>query len=174
MASGRLGDFLRKISILGLAPSLIGATGLTTNLNERILAAHNRERASMGVPALTWSPALAASARVWAEHLASTGGFYHSQDRPVNPEGENLWAGSRGYFSAEAMVGAWIREKRYFKPGVFPYNSTTGKVGDIGHYTQLMWRSSTAVGCALVSGRREDVLVCHYSDAGNYYGERPF
>ena len=30
------------------------------------------------------------------------------------------------------------------------------------------------VGCAIARGRVEDVLVCRYSDAGNYIGERPF
>ena len=61
-----------------------------------------------------------------------------------------------------------------FHPGLFPNNSATGNVDDIGHYTQLMWRDTGEVGCALARGSAEDVLVCRYSDAGNYIGERPF
>jgi len=83
-------------------------------------------------------------------------------------------AGTRGAFTLERMVDAWIREKRYFTPGLFPNNSATGNVDDIGHYTQLMWRDTGEVGCALARGSAEDVLVCRYSDAGNYIGERPF
>jgi len=37
-----------------------------------------------------------------------------------------------------------------------------------------MWRDTRAVGCAIARGAREDVLVCRYSQAGNYIGERPF
>lgn len=161
--------------LLGMGPAVGSATiGQPQNFEDRILIAHNRERAAFGVPPLRWNPALAVSARRWADHLAATGAFYHSPDRPVNPEGENLWAGSRGYYSLENMVDAWVREKRYFKPGLFPDNSSTGRVADIGHYTQLMWRATGEVGCALATGREEDVLVCRYAEAGNYRGERPF
>ena len=72
------------------------------------------------------------------------------------------------------MVGAWVREKQFFRPGVFPNNSTTGRVEDVGHYTQLVWRATTEVGCAQASSEREDILVCRYAEAGNYRGERPF
>ena len=72
------------------------------------------------------------------------------------------------------MVGLWVAEKRQFRPGVFPANSTTGDVEQVGHYTQLMWRRSTAVGCAVAQSRSEDVLVCRYSTAGNVVGEKPY
>ena len=72
------------------------------------------------------------------------------------------------------MVGAWVREKQFFRQGVFPDNSTTGRVEDVGHYTQLVWRATTAMGCAQASGAGEDILVCRYAEAGNYRGERPF
>ena len=81
--------------------------------------------------------------------------------------------GTRGYYAPEAMVDAWVREKRYFKPGVFPYNSTTGRVEDVGHYTQLVWRATSQVGCAEAASAAEDILVCRYAEAGNYIGERP-
>jgi hypothetical protein len=160
--------------LLGLAaPFLIGSTGTATNFDARILAAHNRERAGLDLPPLTWNDELAASARTWADHLAETGRFEHAPEPRHNPEGENLWAGSKGYFTAEAMVDGWVREKRFYTPGVFPANSVTGHVEDVGHYTQVIWRRTTQVGCAAASGAQEDVLVCRYSRAGNYIGERP-
>ncbi len=53
-------------------------------------------------------------------------------------------------------------------------NSTTGRVEDVGHYTQLVWRATSQVGCAEATGTREDILVCRYAEAGNWRGERPF
>lgn len=154
------------------APLLVGAISPAQMFSTMILAAHNRERTAIGVPPLRWNAALAGSAQRWADHLAATGSFEHAPESPTEAEGENLWAGTRGHYSIEARVDAWVREKRYFTPGTFPRNSTTGKVEDVGHYTQLIWRNTQQVGCAQASGAREDVLVCRYSSPGNYIGER--
>ena len=142
--------------------------------DQRVLAAHNRERRDLGLVPLNWNPALARSARRWADYLATTGRFEHAPENHVAPQGENLWAGTKGYFSPEAMVNAWIREKKYFRPGTFPDNSVTGRVEDVGHYTQVVWRATTQVGCAEARSRSEDILVCRYVEAGNYRGEVPF
>jgi hypothetical protein len=159
---------------LGLIiPLIMGTTNVPATFDQRILAAHNRERLDRGLEPLSWNPALAQSAQRWADYLASTGRFEHASENPYAPQGENLWAGTKGYFSPEAMVDAWIREKRYFQSGVFPNNSTTGRVEDVGHYTQLIWRATTEVGCAEASSADEDILVCRYTEAGNYKGERP-
>lgn len=155
------------------SPLLVGAVDIVSNWQDRILATHNRERSKVGVPALEWDEDLAASARDWAGHLAATGSFRHAPGRVIDPEGENLWAGTRGAYPVEAMVDAWIREKRYFKMGSFPNNSTTGNVADVGHYTQLIWRDTKKIGCAVATGTIEDVLVCRYISAGNYRGETP-
>lgn len=165
---------LARFALLAATPALIGATDLAGQFEARVLAAHNRERLALGIAPLAWNPALAASAQGWAAHLSVTGGFEHAPENEAAPEGENLWAGTRGAYAIEEMVGGWVREKRHFKPGTFPHNSTTGRVEDVGHYTQLVWRDTGQVGCALASGAREDVLVCRYSQAGNYIGEAPF
>ena len=164
---------IARVAILSAAPFMLGATGFTNNFDARILAAHNRERLAMGVAPLRWDPVLAQRAQQWANYLAVTGRFEHAPERPVNPDGENIWAGSKGYFIAEQMVDGWIREKRYFKPGSFPDNSTTGRLEDVGHYTQLVWRATGEVGCARAQSWREDILVCRYAEAGNYVGETP-
>jgi Cysteine-rich secretory protein family len=163
-------------SLLCLSPLLIGSTGQTTNLAQRLLAAHNLERTDAGLHPLSWDPQLAMEAADWAGHLAELGDLEHSSDDPddPDPEGENLWLGTRGYFTPEQMVGSWIEEKRDFVPGVFPANSRTGDWGDVGHYTQLMWHSTGRVGCAVAPGQTYDVLVCRYREAGNVIGEQPF
>ena len=164
-------------SSLAAALALLGAPllgGTSDGFEARVFARHNAERAELGLPLLAWDPALVRSARGWADHLARTGAFRHASQEGAEPEGENLWAGTPGRFSPEAMVDAWAREKRYFRAGRFPDNSTTGNVADVGHYTQLVWRATRSVGCAAARGEREDVLVCRYSQAGNWRGEVPF
>jgi hypothetical protein len=169
----------RNRSILPLllflcSPVLIGGTAMRADLNQRLLAAHNAERAAVGVAPLQWNDQLAADARGWAMELAATGRFEHSPDEPgQEPQGENLWAGTPHAFSPEAMVRLWVVEKRDYRPGVFPNNSRSGDVEHVGHYTQLIWRASREVGCATAVGRDEEFLVCRYSTAGNVYGERP-
>lgn len=157
------------------APLLAGGTGRLTSLDQRLLAAHNRERSAQGVEALAWDPVLAAEAESWGAELAASGEFEHAPDRGgEDPQGENLWAGTRGAYAPEEMVEGWIEEKRNFRPGRFPDNSVTGDLADVGHYTQLMWRETDRVGCALATGAEEEVLVCRYRTAGNVVGEVPF
>ena len=160
-------------TLLLCSPLLIGGTATHADFNARLLAAHNAERDAMGVPPLAWNSRLAADARVWANQLAATGRFEHSPDEPgQEPQGENLWAGTPRAYSPEAMVRLWVAEKRDYRPGVFPNNSRSGDVERVGHYTQLVWRSSREVGCATAVGREEEFLVCRYSEAGNVMGQR--
>jgi hypothetical protein len=165
---------LARLTLLAGVPFLLGSIDRTISFDNRILAAHNRERAELGVPPLQWNSQLAEGASKWAAHLVKTGAFEHSPDDHRSPPvGENLWAGTRGAFSPESMVGLWVAEKKYFKTGVFPDNSRTGRVEDVGHYTQLIWRDSAEIGCAKAMGTDDDILVCRYSSAGNVVGRRP-
>jgi hypothetical protein len=157
-----------------LAPLTMGATGLRTNMEERWLAAHNRERTDMGLRPLVWDAELQRDAKFYADYLAQTGTFEHADDGPGEPQGENLWGGTKGFYTPEAMVGLWIAEKKHYREGPIPSNSLTGRFQDVGHYTQLMWQSSLTIGCAMATGRRDDIMVCRYRDAGNVEGQIPF
>ena len=174
MRRGHFGPRLAGCLVVLLAPMLMGAQDLRSDFDYRVLATHNYERAQTGVPPLRWNAALAASAEKWAAHLASTGRFEHAPENPDAPEGENLWAGTKGRFSPEAMTAAWIREKKYFRPGLFPDNSTTGRVEDVGHYTQLVWRDTTHVGCAVETRGDRSVLACRYAPPGNIDGRMAY
>jgi len=169
-----MADFRRTMlaaALLLAAPALVGASGRLTSLDARLLAAHNRERSAAGVPVLAWDAALAAEAGDWARKLAAAGELEHSDG---DEEGENLWLGTSGAYAPEQMVGLWIEEKAHYRPGPIPAVSRTGDFEDVGHYTQLMWRDSDRVGCALAAGPRDEVLVCRYRQAGNVEGERAF
>ena len=173
MPNGLVWRWLVRGMLIAAAPLMLGGSPMNPGREQRLLDAHNRERALLGLPPLRWSAALADAARGWADHLGQTGAFEHSPEDPAAPEGENLWAGTKGYFAPEAMVGAWIAEKRDFKPGVFPNNSRSGELAHVGHYTQLIWRETDRVGCAVAQSASEDVLVCRYSQAGNVIGQSP-
>jgi hypothetical protein len=157
------------------APLMTGSIDRTANLDQRLLAAHNRERARVGVPALEWDERLAADARIWADALVQTNSFEHSPADPSDPEvqGENLWAGTPDAWSPEEMVGLWIAERRDYKPGNFPAVSKSGDLEQVGHYTQVIWRNTRKVGCALARGKAKELLVCRYAEGGNVIGERP-
>ena len=165
--------FPRLLLMLAAGPLLGGSLGPRTNFDGRILAAQNRERAVMNVPPLAWDEQLAKGAAAWAKHLSRTGRFEHSPDAPgAEPQGENIWGGTPGYYLPENMVGLWVAEKRAFKVGVFPNASRTRRVEDVSHYTQLIWRRTTHVGCGSSMAGAEEILVCRYRTAGNVIGQQ--
>ncbi len=143
-------------------------------LRATMLVAHNTARRAVGVAPLVWDEALARNARSYARTLARTGRFAHAPRVPgAVPEGENLWMGTRGAFTHGEMVQGWIDERRHFRRGRFPDVSRTGRTGDVGHYTQMIWSRTLRVGCALAANRSNEYLVCRYSPAGNYLGQDP-
>ena len=137
----------------------------------KLLAAHNRERARLGIPPLRWDPALAAAAASYGPTLARLGGLRHSARADRLGQRENLWMGTRGAYSPEQMVGNWIAEKAYYRSGMpFPDVSRTGNWADVAHYTQVVWSGTTHVGCAIYPSDNWDYLICRYSPPGNIDG----
>lgn len=134
-----------------------------------LLAEHNRERIAHGAAPLAWDPALAAAAGVYANQLAHEGRLRHSP-KLQRPGQENLWIGTSGAFAIETMVGSWTGERRYFRRGTFPDNSRTGRWSDVGHFTAIIWPTTSRVGCGLGQSPRWDVLVCRYWPSGNVDG----
>ena len=80
---------------------------------------------------------------------------------------------THGYLTVEGLVGLWTREKADLQPGLFPAVSRTGQWEDVGHYTQMVWPTTTHVGCALYSVDR-DYLICRYTPPGNVEGSPVF
>jgi hypothetical protein len=142
------------------------------DLRVRSLARINRYRAEVGVPPLGWDERLEASARLYGPRLARLGTLVHSPRAERPNVGEALWMGPRGEYSIEGMIDYLGEEKSMFRPGIFPNVSTTGNWEDVSHYTQMIWRETTAVGCALERGGRSDYLICHFSPKGNRDGKR--
>lgn len=140
-------------------------------LRQAMLAGHNAARAGFGSAPIAWDPKLAKDAGLYARELARTGRFRHSTGRRGDePEGENLWTGTRGAYDYAEMIGAWVDERRDYRPGIVPAVSRTGRFEDVGHYTQIVWPATTRLGCATASNARADYLVCRYAPPGNVVG----
>jgi hypothetical protein len=139
---------------------------------DSVLQHHNIFRSALRLPPLTWSADLASDALVWAKKLAKINKGQHDPD-VRGKEGENIWWGSAGAFSSGFMVDSWASERQDFVYGVFP-DCRTGRSAVVGHYTQMVWKNTLAVGCALVSNGKMDYLVCRYSPPGNIIGEKPY
>jgi hypothetical protein len=83
--------------------------------------------------------------------------------------------GTDGLFTLTEMVDSWGQERQNFRNGTFPDVSRTGNWFDVGHYSQMVWRTTTSVGCAGVTGSDGYYrFVCRYNPPGNVIGERPF
>lgn len=163
------------LSLLAL-PLLTGATSPESAFMAPILESHQAERAAVGVPPLKWDDRLAADAARWGRQLARSGSFEHevAVTDDLDTPGENLWMGSAGSWSPGEMVHSWAEEKRGFRNGTFPNVSRSGDWDDVGHYTQMVWRNTGEVGCALISNGKMDTLVCRYARTGNIDGERVY
>ncbi|GAX74353.1 hypothetical protein CEUSTIGMA_g1802.t1 [Chlamydomonas eustigma] len=102
-----------------------------TNI-QGILDVHNQYRALHGAPPLTWSSALANVAEQWASNCV----FMHSPYL----YGENLVI-STG-LEPPAQAALWYTEEaclyNYSEPG---FSESTG------HFTQMVWASTTMIGC---------------------------
>ncbi len=133
-----------------------------------LLAAHNAYRTSLGLPPLRWSGDLEDKAQSWADHLAEMGQLEHSGP------GQNLAMAASGTQSLTQLVDLWGSEQAYFTNGYFPAISTTGNWMDVGHYSQMVWATTTEVGCGFAENYGRDVLVCDYDPPGNVMGERAF
>ena len=123
------------------------------------------------MPPLAWDETLARDAATYARRLAATNRFEHDPQAKRSPrQGENLFMGTRDAYSYPEMIGLLVAEGRDFRPGYFPDVSRTGRVADVGHFTQIVWPASRQVGCAMASNRSSDYLVCRYLPAGNIVG----
>jgi uncharacterized protein YkwD len=127
-----------------------------------ITKAHNTYRKEKGVPDLVWDSTIAAYSLEWANKLKSKGcGMQH---RTTHTYGENLAWASGFKLTPVQVVKMWHDEGKDYS---YSKNSCApGKV--CGHYTQVMWRNSKKVGCAVATCGNSEVWVCNYDPPGNF------
>ena len=81
--------------------------------------------------------------------------------------GENLAMIMGGTLSAEQVAAMWYDEVALYdfaKPG-FSMQA--------GHFTQVVWRGTSAVGCGKASCGNGEIWVCNYDGPGNWEGAFP-
>ncbi len=167
----RLDDVLEKAP--PEAKAAPGPQSSVPNLSpfaREMLAAHNAARQAVGAPPLRWDPALEASAMAHARTMAAAGQLIHAPREGRGIERENLSSAPMNY-SVGQMVQRWSDEKRHFVRGTFPDVSRTGNWSDVAHYTQMVWPTTTSIGCGSVPGKGFRWLVCRYSPGGNKDGK---
>ena len=132
-------------------------SGLTDAEVADLLAGHNKQRQKVNAPPLRWDCTLGATAAAWAKH--GTPG--HSG----TDFGENIFVASDPSEKVSKAVDQWEDEEHH-------WNNKTGTC-DSGkvctHYTQLVWRYTTKIGCAVnrnMSGKWKLMLVCNYDPEG--------
>jgi len=141
---------------------------LTAAQKQEFVNSHNRWRADVGVAPLSWSDDLENFAGEWAIIKGEEG--CNMQHRPNNSYGENLYWSSGRAFDPGYTVDNWGSE-------IKDYNGEkTGEPtsGVVGHYTQMVWRNTTQVGCAAFTCGSTILVVCNYNPPGNYIGQHPY
>ena len=133
-----------------------------------ITDAHNIIRAEKGVDDLWWSEELAEISMDWLVHLSESGCMMeHNWDSPY---GENLFWSTYDA-TGEEVVNSWASEEAFYD-----YESNSCQEGEqCGHYTQVVWSSTTKVGCAVLDcSDGSELWMCNYDPAGNWVGEQPY
>ncbi len=150
--------------------TLFAQTGskYTPEQAKEMLERHNYHRNKVGVPNLKWSVEAAAYAQKWAEKLATKScNMEHSNNGKY---GENLFWGSGSLYKPSYVVDSWASEKSDWKGGKI----TMKNYAKAGHYTQIIWYSTTHVGCGQAICSNGNIIVsCSYSPPGNVIGQSP-
>ncbi|HEY4238844.1 MAG TPA: CAP domain-containing protein [Kofleriaceae bacterium] len=160
-------------------PDAMGGSGEPAGL-VGITLAHNQARLAVDttppLPQLTWDPDLAASAAAYAAMCIDTDGDGLMDHNPNRSDGfpdyvgENIYASS-GTASPTDAVSDWVSEQ-----ADYDYDTNTCS-GVCGHYTQVVWRDTTKLGCALqncAGFTYPSTILCDYEPGGNIGNEKPY
>ena len=157
------------------------------------LQRYNHYRSLVHDVKLVWDADLAEHAKRHVDYLVkniskpSSSSTVHAENLRELNQGENIaWASNKNKYTRASpldltkdngqvyeAVDAWAAEA-YF----YDYDKNkANKVGEaIGHYTQMVWKDTTKVGCAKakVQSNGSEWTVCRYSTPGNYTGQKPY
>lgn len=125
---------------------------------------HNQHRANHSAPALDWSESLAAA----AEKIAATCVFKHEMNVDGLKYGQNIANGNTA-----SNIGKTISDQFY--NGEFGFMDNYGSpslqapFAKVGHLTQIVWKNTKEVGCAVATCSDQagnSYTVCNYGPPG--------
>lgn len=139
-------------------PSKEPSYSISSSFTSAILNSTNTYRRQFNAFSVSWNTTLEKFATSYLQS-DTTCRFAHSG----GPYGENL---AIGYPNATASVEAWGNEEEKYN-----FNDP-GFSEETGHFTQLVWKTTTTVGCGRkLCGTRGWFVVCEYWPRGNVGGE---
>lgn len=126
---------------------------------------HNKVRAEVGVPPVSWSNQLANDAAEYSKKCPTQHGPNIFQDGIF--VGENLASGwpPERYSELDAFT-SWENEKQNYSPGTNPTSAT-------GHYTHIVNRKVKEIGCGCSICGQSRHCVCLYKP-GQSWQEPPY
>jgi pathogenesis-related protein 1 len=169
-----------------------GGLHATGDFKQDMLTAHNTVRSRVGIPSLTWNPALENLANEYVSTLVNGGCYiqhsatsYRWNEGGFDYVGENLYKVINMKPTGTDITDAWYAEVNdyvYGRVGDYCVKSKcatrTSPPCAMGHFTQVMWEPSSDVGCARKQCLYQDdptyIAVCYYGTGGNIAGNIPF
>ena len=165
-------EFSKKLAVLLLALIASAMAATAQNSWQDFVDAHNAARTDVGLGEVTWDATVEAYAQDYADQRRGDCQLVHSKGN----YGENIYGGRGGGpdWTAVDAVKSWVSEKQYYDHGS---NSCSAPADQSClHYTQIVWRNSTTIGCARVvcDGGDGVFVICSYNPPGNYPGVSPY
>jgi pathogenesis-related protein 1 len=170
----------------GCGPPGNGSNPLSQVMIDAFVSAHNQARSgpldpppSPALPPVCWDAALADAAHGYLSRCPGSGALVpHNANRTEDYAalggnayvGENIYGSSGNTAGVAQAIALWMSEAP-------DYDYAANNIGDAGHYTQIVWRSSVRIGCAIVdcpAFTYHNTILCDYAPGGNINGQRPY
>merc|ERR1719486_843444 len=94
--------------------------------------------------------------------MVDQGSMHHCHGKEYG-DGQNIAYGTEGFMDPEKATQMWYDEVE--DPGY----SGDGDMG-AGHFTQVVWKSSTGIGKAMAVSDGQCYIAANYTPAGNMMG----
>jgi len=163
------------------------AKPIATRYAQAAVQRHNLHRANHSAPNVIWDAQLAQAAMKSAKRCT----FAHFMNENGLQYGQNLALGNPADDIAGIITDQWYSEINAFSGNYGEaqpdYGTNMENFEQWGHFTQVVWKSTTKIGCAtwrcksvassatdstpMPAAYGGDVTYCNYQSPGNYGGE---